>query len=268
MNDDDPADVAHERFAEQVLGGHPLGRPIGGTPGLHPRGLARRRSATTTSSTTCPRGLVVTVAGGVDHDAARASRSCRRCGRRLVRRRRRRAAAVAHGRRRRGRPAAGDGAGRRAHRAPQHRAGAPPARRPGHLPRPIPRRYAMSVLNAVLGGGMSSRLFQEMREKRGLAYSVYSFSSAYSDSGYFGLYAGCTPGKVAEVVVAAHQRVGAAGHRADRRGRARARHRPAQRRPRARHGGHRVADVAARQGRAGLRRVRHPRRSRCSASAP
>jgi predicted Zn-dependent peptidase len=58
----------------------------------------------------------------------------------------------------------------------------------------------MSVLNAVLGGGMSSRLFQEIREKRGLAYSVYSFASGYSDSGYFGLYAGCTPAKVDEVL--------------------------------------------------------------------
>ena len=58
----------------------------------------------------------------------------------------------------------------------------------------------MSVLNAVLGGGMSSRLFQEIRERRGLAYSVYSFASGYSDAGYFGLYAGCAPGKVDEVV--------------------------------------------------------------------
>ena len=62
------------------------------------------------------------------------------------------------------------------------------------------RRYAMSVLNAVLGGGMSSRLFQEVREKRGLAYSVYSFAQGYSDAGYFGLYAGCTPAKVDQVI--------------------------------------------------------------------
>ena len=62
------------------------------------------------------------------------------------------------------------------------------------------RRYAMSVLNAVLGGGMSSRLFQEVREKRGLAYSVYSFAQGFSDTGYFGLYAGCTPGKVDQVL--------------------------------------------------------------------
>jgi len=62
------------------------------------------------------------------------------------------------------------------------------------------RRYALSVLNAVLGGGMSSRLFQQVREKRGLAYSVYSFASGYSDSGYFGLYAGCTPAKTDQVI--------------------------------------------------------------------
>ena len=59
------------------------------------------------------------------------------------------------------------------------------------------RRYVMSVLNAVLGGGMSSRLFQEIREKRGLVYSTYSFASSYADAGYFGMYAGCTPSKVA-----------------------------------------------------------------------
>jgi len=54
-------------------------------------------------------------------------------------------------------------------------------------------------LNSVLGGGMSSRLFQEIREKRGLAYSVYSFSPSYSDAGLFGIYAGCSPSKVAQV---------------------------------------------------------------------
>jgi predicted Zn-dependent peptidase len=66
------------------------------------------------------------------------------------------------------------------------------------------RRYAMSVLNAVLGGGMSSRLFQEIRERRGLAYSVYSFASGYSDAGWFGLYAGCAPSKVDQVVTLLH----------------------------------------------------------------
>ena len=61
------------------------------------------------------------------------------------------------------------------------------------------RRYALSVLGAVLGGGMSSRLFQEVRERRGLAYAVYSFSSGHADTGLFGLYAGCAPDKVDQV---------------------------------------------------------------------
>jgi predicted Zn-dependent peptidase len=63
-----------------------------------------------------------------------------------------------------------------------------------------PRRFALGVLNNSLGGGMSSRLFQEIREKRGLAYSVYSYTSQYADSGLFAVYAGCAPGKVDEVL--------------------------------------------------------------------
>ncbi len=67
------------------------------------------------------------------------------------------------------------------------------------------RRYTLSVLNAILGGGMSSRLFQQIREERALAYAVYSFISSYSDAGYLGVYAGCAPAKVAEVMEVARQ---------------------------------------------------------------
>jgi predicted Zn-dependent peptidase len=63
-----------------------------------------------------------------------------------------------------------------------------------------PQRYVGYVLNTLLGGGMSSRLFQEIREKRGKAYSVYSFSSAYRDVGYFGVYAGTSVDSTEEVV--------------------------------------------------------------------
>jgi predicted Zn-dependent peptidase len=63
-----------------------------------------------------------------------------------------------------------------------------------------PQRYAAYVLNTLLGGGMSSRLFQEIREKRGRAYSVYSFSSSYKDVGYLGVYAGTSLEWVEEVV--------------------------------------------------------------------
>jgi predicted Zn-dependent peptidase len=62
------------------------------------------------------------------------------------------------------------------------------------------RRYALSVLDTILGGGMSSRLFQEVREKRGLAYSVYSFQQGYRDAGLFGVSAGTSPARVQECV--------------------------------------------------------------------
>jgi predicted Zn-dependent peptidase len=61
-------------------------------------------------------------------------------------------------------------------------------------------RYAVYLLNLALGGGMGARLFQEVREKRGLAYSVYSFHSAFRDTGCFGIYVGTSPKSVDEVV--------------------------------------------------------------------
>jgi predicted Zn-dependent peptidase len=61
-------------------------------------------------------------------------------------------------------------------------------------------RYAGHTLNTLLGGNMSSRLFQEVREKRGLTYSIYSFLSTYSDTGLFGVYAGTTKAEIEEVI--------------------------------------------------------------------
>lgn len=63
-----------------------------------------------------------------------------------------------------------------------------------------PDHYAVMILSTLLGGGMSSRLFQEIRERRGLVYSVYSFASPFSDSGLFGLYAGTGEEQTAELV--------------------------------------------------------------------
>ena len=62
------------------------------------------------------------------------------------------------------------------------------------------RRFTMGVLSSALGGGMSSRLFQEIREKRGLAYSVYSYAQQFAGSGQIGFYAGCNPSKATEVI--------------------------------------------------------------------
>ncbi len=63
-----------------------------------------------------------------------------------------------------------------------------------------PKRYAFSLLNTLLGGNMSSRLFQEIRERRGLAYNVYSFVSAYADVGMFGIYAACEAKRIKDVL--------------------------------------------------------------------
>ncbi len=195
MNDDDPSDVAHERFVEQVMAGHPLGRPIGGTPETI-GAIDREQIAAHYARHYDSAALVVTAAGGIDHDLL-----CARVEAELARsqwprpadrspRPRRQTGAMAL----RGSPA-----------------GEPlmVARRTEQaniiigtlgLTATDLRRHVMAVLNAVLGGGMSSRLFQEIREHRGLAYAVYSFATGYSDSGYFGLYAGCAPAKVEEVI--------------------------------------------------------------------
>ncbi len=199
MNDDDPSDVAHEQFARIVLGDNPLGRPIAGTPESI-RSVARDAVWEHYQQHYRPNGLVFTAAGGVDHDHV--------CD--LVQ------AALASA----GWPADQDADPLPRRASGDSRGGLEPhgaeqgsiltVRRSTEQANLLlgglgllatdPRRYTMSVLNAVLGGGMSSRLFQEVREKRGLAYSVYSFSAGYADSGYFGLYAGCTPGKVSQVV--------------------------------------------------------------------
>jgi predicted Zn-dependent peptidase len=193
MNDDDPSDVVHERFAEAVLGSHSLGRPIGGTPESIVEIDREHVSAHFHEHYVGP-GLVFTAAGSLDHDLL-----CRIISDELSR----------------------DGVrlGPDSDPLPRRMAGAAQiqgrttplvVRRPTEqanlllgttsLTSTDERRYALSVLNAVLGGGMSSRLFQEIREKRGLAYSVYSFAQGYSDAGYFGLYAGCTPAKVDQVL--------------------------------------------------------------------
>jgi predicted Zn-dependent peptidase len=69
------------------------------------------------------------------------------------------------------------------------------------------RRYALDLLSQVLGGGMSSRLFQEIREKRGLAYSVYSFTSMYAQGGQVGVYAGCAPSRLGELLEAVREQL-------------------------------------------------------------
>jgi predicted Zn-dependent peptidase len=193
MDSDDPTDVAHEKFVAAVLGDHPLGRPIGGTPEAI---LAVPRESVWEHYQLHyrPETLVITAAGGLDHDevCTLVLNALRTAGWSLddgvapVARRSVNATTVT------------GSAGLHVHKRQVEQAniilGCP------SIVATDKRRYVMSVLNAVLGGGMSSRLFQEIREKRGLVYSTYSFASSYADAGYFGMYAGCSPQKVGQVI--------------------------------------------------------------------
>jgi predicted Zn-dependent peptidase len=207
MNDDDPTDVVHEQFATAVLGAHPLGRPIGGTPSTI-RAVPRSAVMAHYAEHYVPESLVVTAAGGVDHDAlcVQVLDAVRAGGWALD-------ARAAPAARRATAPVVVPPAGMEVtvHRVNEQAnviiGGA-------SLASTDERRFALSVLTTVLGGGMSSRLFQEVREKRGLAYSVYAFSASHADAGLLGLYAGCAPSKVDEVVrllVAEFERLAADG---------------------------------------------------------
>ncbi|HAM25601.1 MAG TPA: peptidase M16 [Microbacteriaceae bacterium] len=207
MADDDPSDVTSERFFEAVLGDHPLGRPIGGSPETI-QAATRESVWNHYRSNYRARDLVITVAGAVDHDelVAGVTRALTAAGWDLSLE----ASPVER------RDATHDVIERGSPLVVVHR----PIEQanillgvPG-IPAADVRRSTLAVLNSVLGGGMSSRLFQEIREKRGLAYSVYSFSPSYSDAGLFGLYAGCSPAKAAQVtelLLAEFRRLGTGG---------------------------------------------------------
>jgi predicted Zn-dependent peptidase len=188
MRDDDPTDLVHDEFATALHGDTPLGRPILGTLESI-TALTRRQIHGFYLRRYQPSLMIVAVAGNIDHAAVV----------RLVRR------------------AFGDQGDRpepaRTRRPQQVRSPAQQIHVIGDdteqanlvlgsygLSRHDERRFALGVLSAALGGGSSSRLFQKVREERGLAYSVYSFTTSFSDTGHFGIYAGCQPAKAEEVL--------------------------------------------------------------------
>jgi predicted Zn-dependent peptidase len=196
MHDDEPGEEVHDLFAETIYGDHPLGRLISGTvETISP--MTRRQIQTFYRSRYSAPSLVVSAAGNLDHNEV--VRQVREAVARLETpsepRPRRGLDSGRHPRTRSGRISVRDKDTEQAHLV----LGGPA------LARDDERRFALGVLNNSLGGGMSSRLFQEIREKRGLAYSVYSFTSQYADTGLFGVYAGCAPGKVDEVLALTRQ---------------------------------------------------------------
>lgn len=192
MHDDSPEDVVHDLFTEALWPGHPLGRPILGSE-------ERIKAATRASVRSfyrrhfVPGNLVVAVAGNVQHDdVVRMLRDRMETGR-IVR------------------GSAGSAWNLRSTRRPPVPAGTVAVRKKkteqahvvigtNGMPRTDPDRFAFWVVNTALGGGMSSRLFQEIREKRGLAYTAYSYHAQYTEAGLFAAYAGTTPARAAEVI--------------------------------------------------------------------
>jgi len=193
MHDDDPGDVVHDVFAEAIFGVHPLGRPVIGTVESI-RGMRRDQVAGFYRRRYQPPTMVVAAAGNLKHATVV----------RLVRKAFERAGLLADDAARPERPRPSD------RRVPVRAGSVRVVDRPTEqahvmlggrgIGRHDDRRFALGVLNSALGGGMSSRLFQEIREKRGLAYSVYSYASQYADAGVFGVYAGCAPGNAERVL--------------------------------------------------------------------
>jgi predicted Zn-dependent peptidase len=188
MHEDEPADLVHDVFCEGLFPRHPLGREILGTTATI-TGMSRDDIRGYFARHYRPANIVVAAAGRLDHGAVAEGVAARFCG-------------LAGGEP----PARADG-------LPPH-GNVAVCRRPTEqahlvvgmraLPRDDPDRYALAVVDHVLGGGMSSRLFQEIRENRGLAYSVYSFRNAFVETGSLAAYAGTAPNRAREVVALIH----------------------------------------------------------------
>jgi predicted Zn-dependent peptidase len=191
MRDDDPSDLVHDLFSDTYYGDTAIGRPILGTIDSI-KGMSRSTVFNYYKKKYLPQDLVVAVAGNIKHkrvvamveEALSRDNFLDELGAPVLRPN----TPVKNSKQR--------SVGLLYKKSEQ-----------AHMfygmegvARADERRFAMGVLSAALGGGMSSRLFQEIREKRGLAYSVYAYAQQFAGSGVLGFYAGCNPTKAIEVV--------------------------------------------------------------------
>jgi len=196
MVEDNPQDLVHDVVAEAVFGSHPLGRPVIGRAEVI-SSVGRRALKSFHGAAYTADNLVVAAAGNLEH-----ARLVELLGSRIP----------------------STPAGARRSRKPVGRTSAPGLRfqrkdteqyhvclaSPG-ISRKDKRRFAASLLDSILGGSASSRLFQEIREKRGMAYAVYSFASQYSDAGQIGLYVGTREDNLVECLEIAARELGDIG---------------------------------------------------------
>jgi predicted Zn-dependent peptidase len=176
MVDDNPQDLVHDLAAEAVFGAHPLGRPVIGRAEVI-ASISRRSLLGYHRGAYVGPNIVLAAAGNVDHSRIAAALAERRNGGQ--------APSLARLRKPAGRVRSPALRFLRKNTEQYHVCLAGPGIR-----RDDPRRYASALLDAILGGSASSRLFQEIREKRGMAYSVYTYGSQYLDAGQVGIYVG------------------------------------------------------------------------------
>lgn len=191
MSDDTPAEVAQEAFFLSLFGDTPVGRPIGGTL-ESVRSISAEQVRSLYADQYGPGDLIVCAAGSVDHDdIASQVMSALDASEWSI------DTDAVPNTRRSGTLDADSGLSEIFIERDIEQAHILVG---GHwLPISDPLRPVSNVLTTVLGGGVSSRLFQEIREKRGLAYTTYAFEVGFSDCGAFGMYAGCAPKNVGEV---------------------------------------------------------------------
>jgi predicted Zn-dependent peptidase len=184
MHEDAPDELVHDLFYRSVWSDHPLGRPVLGYNDTI-AALARAEVESYWRGRYGPRNLVVTAAGSVAHDELVAAIDARFGAGDCVRTSRTGTVPEA-------------ATGINVHRRPTEQAHIVVGAEGLH--RNHDDRFALAVVDTVLGGGMSSRLFQEVRERRGLAYSVFSYRAAYAETGTIAVYAGTTPPNSATVL--------------------------------------------------------------------
>ena len=196
MYEDQPQELVHDLISEATFGNHPLGRPVIGRAEVI-SSVTRRTLSAYHRSMYVPGNVVVSAAGNLKHEELQ---------RLLLKAQRKAVEPVRKGPRVRPALVKAPAPSLRFQRKDTEQYHVCVAA-PG-ISRSDKRRFAASLLDGILGGSASSRLFQEIREKRGMAYAVYSFASQYTDTGQVGIYIGTREDNLSECLEIASEQIG------------------------------------------------------------